>query len=264
MKTPIFVFSAGWRSGSTLVQRMITASGEALIWGESGGALDCFADAIERYVQMLGPGGQRYKRGFGGNGAEQFEKFRAKGPDGVHEFIACMNPPEEIICAAFRKMLESLYAMPAIEMGYARWGIKEVQSGIRAAGFLKKLYPDAKFVFLVRNPLDCLLSMKRRNWMDRADINDPLSYFALHWKKLVKGFREAGFGHLIRYEDLVSVETKRQSLFEYLEISKLPSEFVRKSRADWKPMNQKKLGWTERLKAKRIFGDEMARYGYIV
>lgn len=30
----IFVLSAGWRSGSTLLQRMLMASGEALIWGD--------------------------------------------------------------------------------------------------------------------------------------------------------------------------------------------------------------------------------------
>ena len=32
---PIFVFAAGWRSGSTLVQRMLTSVDDIMIWGEA-------------------------------------------------------------------------------------------------------------------------------------------------------------------------------------------------------------------------------------
>ncbi|GAW95534.1 MULTISPECIES: hypothetical protein [Colwellia] len=31
---PVFILSAGWRSGSTLLQRMIMTSGDRMIWGE--------------------------------------------------------------------------------------------------------------------------------------------------------------------------------------------------------------------------------------
>jgi hypothetical protein len=42
---PIFVLSSLWRPGSTLLQRFITATGEVLVWGETGGALNAIAEA---------------------------------------------------------------------------------------------------------------------------------------------------------------------------------------------------------------------------
>ncbi|MEO0535490.1 MAG: hypothetical protein AAF215_16660 [Cyanobacteria bacterium P01_A01_bin.123] len=32
--SPIFVFSAGWRSGSTLLQRLVMSDKSVVIWGE--------------------------------------------------------------------------------------------------------------------------------------------------------------------------------------------------------------------------------------
>src|SRR5262245_48832244 len=48
---PIFILSAGWRSGSTLVQRCVMSGGEAMIWGEPYGPFglfDALADPIRR------------------------------------------------------------------------------------------------------------------------------------------------------------------------------------------------------------------------
>ncbi len=258
---PIFIFSAGWRSGSTLVQRMVTASGDVLMWGESGGALDCFEEAGRRYAQMLGPGSRKYEHGFGGNGAEEFARFVAAGKRCAHEWIACMNPPEDIIHSAFRGMLEKMYAEPAAKLGYSRWGIKEVRAGIRAALFLREIYRDAKFVFLVRNPLSCLISIKRREWIDRAKTRDPLQHYALHWKKLASEFREADFGRLIRYEDMISSEDSVRSLSEYLDIS-MPANFVNESKVDWKTANNGELTRLERVRARFILSDEMKKHGY--
>ena len=109
MKGPIFIFSAGWRSGSTLLQRMVTASGKALIWGEAGGALNRFADALECYRQMLGPGDKRYKYGYGGWGERQYERLKKSREDITNKWIASLNPPENIFLESFRYFFESLY-----------------------------------------------------------------------------------------------------------------------------------------------------------
>lgn len=261
MNRPIFIFSAGWRSGSTLLQRMITASGEALIWGEAGGALDNFADALDRYEQMLGPGGQRYKHGFGGNGEEQYQQLRISGKENVHKWVACLNPPEETFFDAHRDFFKTAYAAPAGELGYSNWGVKEVQSGIEVARFMKRLYPEAKFIFLVRNPLACLTSIKRRNWMGHHGDADPVTYYATHWQKLAGQFREAEFGFRVRYEDLLSFPRIMDDLVSYLGIS-LPVDFAAKSRIDWKAENDRALTFFERWRMSRIAGEEMERYGY--
>ena len=262
VRAPVFLFSAGWRSGSTLLQRMITASGEVLIWGESGGALEMFANAMECYAQMLGPGEKRYKFGFGGNGALQYEELRASGPEGVHKWVACVTPPEVTFDHAFRDFFDAVYGRPAADLGYPNWGVKSVICGIDSARFLRRIYPAAKFLFLVRNPVDCLTSIKRRNWMDHPRDVDPLSHFAGRWRRLAEEFRTADFGYSVRYEDLVASPEHLSPLAEYLEIGSIPRDFTRTSRVDWAPANDKPLTFVERWRLLKIVGDEMREYGY--
>ena len=259
---PVFIFSAGWRSGSTLLQRLLTASNELLIWGEAGGALDCLAEADLGYQQMLAPGNKVFKHGFGGNGELQFIEFCNPDKQGVHRWIPCMNPPLETIREAFKDFLCKAYQEPSANLGYSRWGIKEVRCGLETAAFLQNLYPDAKFVFLVRNPIDCLSSLKRHNWMDRPHDKQALEYYAHHWVKLASEFRRAQFGMLIRHEDLVSDQYTLIKLRDYLEVMELDSAFVEKSRVKGGVKSDSALSWLERHRAKKIVWNEMYNYGY--
>lgn len=245
-----------------MLQRLITGTGQALIWGEAGGALNHLSDAYYCYQQMLGPGGQRYKHGFGGNGADQFEEFRKAGKEGFNQWIASMNPPADTFTAAFGDFLEAVYARPARELGYANWGIKEVQSGLDAASFLKMLYPAAKFVFLVRHPIACLTSIKRREWLDRPGDPKALEYYGQHWARLAAGFRQAEFGEVFKYEELVDSRSQQARLGDYLGYPELSESFGSLNRADWSSSNEKALGFMEKRRLLRIVQDEMGQYGY--
>jgi hypothetical protein len=262
MNQPIFIFSAGWRSGSTMLQRLITATGSVLVWGEAGGAIDRLADASACYEQMLGPGGQRFKHGFGGNGAKEYQAFVASGREGFNKWIACMNPPAETFMQAFRAFLETVYARQAAELGYANWGIKEVQSGREAADFLHALYPDARFIFLVRHPVACLTSIKRHDWLDRPKDPKALEYYASHWARLAGDFRQMDFGQLVKYEDLVSSPETQARLGAYLGLDALPGRFKEVNRADWKNLNDAALSFWEKRRLLRIVGEEMRHHGY--
>lgn len=262
MSEPIFLFSAGWRSGSTMLQRVITATGQALVWGEAGGALDRLADASACYEQMLGPGGRRFKHGFGGNGAKEYADFKTAGRDGFNKWIACMNPPAEIFAGAFRGFLEEVYAQPAAALGYSRWGIKEVQSGVEAARFLQTLYPQARFVFLVRDPVACLTSIKRRNWLDRPQDPKAVEFYAGHWARLAGEFRQAGFGQLVKYEELVASPELQQGLGDYLGVGDLRQRFLEVNRADWKSHHEEALSYWERRRLLGIVQNESRHFGY--
>lgn len=246
-----------------MLQRVITASGQTLVWGEAGGALDRLADLMTCYDQMLGPGNKRFKHGFGGNGAEEFSKFKSAGPNGVHDWIACMNPPLETFAAAARDFLDAVYARPAEILGYQNWGVKEVQSDIETASFLRLLYPKARFVFLVRNPISCLNSIKRHNWMDRPKDPKALEYYALHWLRLSQGFSQADFGLHIKYEDIVSSKEHQKELGAYLELDSLPNHFGEARHVDWAGMNNNTLSYWEKRRLLRIVGDEMKLYNYL-
>ena len=260
--TPIFIFSAGWRSGSTLLQRLLTASNELLIWGEAGGALGSLAEVELGYRQMLAPGEVIFKNGLGGNGAQQYEEFRKNGKDAVHKWIACLNAPFETIHSAFHAFMEGVYARPAAELGYPRWSVKEVRCGLAITEFLRTLYPGAKFVFLLRHPMECLSSLKRHGWMDRPNDPRALEFYARHWVRLAGEFRQAPFGMRIRHEDLVSDPSVLEKLRDYLEMQHIDDGFIAHSRVKGGVKNDLSLDWRERLRAKRIVGKEMQHHGY--
>ena len=260
--SPVFIFSAGWRTGSTMLQRILTASGNVLVWGESGGAIDCMGDAMQRYMQMLGPGGKKFRHGYGGNGAEQYQRFCENTSAGAGLWIASMNPGVDTITDGFRSFLDTIYAAPAAAMGFTRWGVKEVQLGLDSALFLRELYPNAKFIFMVRNPMSSLLSIKRRDWMDQKGSRNAPRYYAEHWLRLASEFRQADFGMLVQYETLVKDRDVIAAIGDYLDLEGIPQDFIETSHADWNPENSCRLSWLERRKILSIVGDEMQQYGY--
>ncbi len=262
IKYPIFILSAGWRSGSTMLQRLFVHSGKVLVWGESGGALNNMREAYEAYEQMLGDGGVKFSKGYGGFGKKQFDEFRKKKIDRSEMWMACMNPSENKIKAAFKSFFEEVYTKDACELSYEYWGIKDVLANIETAKWLKFLYPEAKFVFLIRNPMDCLLSIKRRNWMDKNSSIKALEFYTRHWKKLAKEFREADFGKVVHYEELINNKSVLNELSEYTGISELNFDFIKKSKVDWKAEHSKSLNLFEKFYIRKVLSSEAMLHGY--
>lgn len=194
---PLFLLSAGWRSGSTFLQRLCMSSGDRFLWGEP---YDHSA-----IVQTM---------------AEQLRPFVAKWPDEEfladapsHEelmtsFIATLYPKAADLRAAHRAYFERLFAAPARQQGYARWGLKEVRLTSEHAAYLRWLYPNARFVFLVRHPYDAWKSYRPwRRWFWRwpdGHVATPTA-FGRHWAEQASDFVDEKHrvdGLLLRYEDI--------------------------------------------------------------
>jgi hypothetical protein len=261
---PVFVFSACWRSGSTLVQRYITASGEVLVWGESGGALNDLYSAHLGWKQMLSDEDTFHKDGIGGRGALAYEEFFSKSKDErPHSWIATMNPPLQQIENALRDLLLNIYVDSTREAGYQRFGVKATRGDLPTARFLRTLFPEAKFVFLVRDPLAVLLSIKRHNWMERPASQATLRYFCEHWLTRAAQFRQADFGMAFRYEDFIGDAGLRDRLMDYLEIDSRPAEdFIQSSRVDWMTRDTSRLTAWERGWIRHWLGGEMGHWKY--
>jgi len=112
---------------------------------------------------------------------------------------------------AQRAMLDRLFKAPAAAHGAERWGIKEVVWGRDEIDLLALLYPAARFVLLVRDPVAQWTSYRpqtRRPWFYRwpqSPIGSPVSFGRL-WARLVQQFVQAAAelpqATLVRYEDL--------------------------------------------------------------
>jgi hypothetical protein len=197
---PVFMLAAGWRSGSTLVQRALFS--ECLVWGEPFG----HSGLLERLTDPLRAMTPKWPETHFLYTGQPMEKLTEK-------FVANLYPPPHCLLSAYLAWFEELFAKPARAAGKPRWGIKEVRLSADHATFLRWLYPEAKFVFLIRNPYDAFRSYAARResgwkWYHRwPDYPVTAQLFGRHWRELVTSYLAAGeaLGALVvHYEDLAS------------------------------------------------------------
>ena len=214
---PIFLLSAGWRSGSTLVQRLIMSDPRVLIWGEpfdECGMIQKLAETLTAFRPGWPP--EDYFYDF--HNVDSAQELST-------EWIANLFPGLGELRRAHRKMFDSLFAETAKHTGASLWGIKEVRMDIEHAFYLRWLYPKAKFVLLYRNPLNAYQSYSRygRSWYDTwpdKPVFTPMA-FGRHWQQILQGFikeSERLGGLLVCYEELVQGGEQLDRLENYLGI----------------------------------------------
>ena len=147
---PIFILSAGWRSGSTLLQRLLCSSGEAVIWGEP---LGDFA-TIPRLAHTLEPAAHGWPPDDYFSSYYDLNEFGSK-------WIANVTPPFHYLRVAHQALLYQWLGGPAAEQYQCeKWGMKEVRLTIEHAYYLRWIFPKSKFLFIVRNPVHAYASWR--------------------------------------------------------------------------------------------------------
>lgn len=206
---PIFVLGAGWRTGSTLLQRMITAD-DLLMWGEpySHCALVETIASQVRAFNALWPW------------SEFFISYHEES-NLQNTWIANLYPDIQQLKNAHTAYFDALFADPARHLNKSQWGVKEVLLTVEHAAYLRWLYPRAKFIFLYRDPYHAWASYRHwRSWYRRwpdLPVHTP-SAFGRLWQQLTRDFvdnHEKVGGLLVRYEDLGSPATQN-AIADYL------------------------------------------------
>jgi hypothetical protein len=192
--TPVFLLAGGWRTGSTLLQRLVVSSGDVLVWGEPF----TFVNPVGRLGEMLPPIATVPRQWYlGANG---------EGDDHARQDIANLYPHPAAMLRAQRAFFRALFADPASEAGYPQWGIKEVRLGIEHARYLKKLFPGSRMVFIIRNPYDAFASYHGSLWYGEwpKSIRTP-EQFGRHWAAVTSGLVDGAAdvdALVVRYEEL--------------------------------------------------------------
>lgn len=257
---PIFIFSAGWRSGSTLLQRLVMSRAQAIVWGEPLGD----TATIVRLAHSLEIIGHDWP-------PQHFFPGDGNASSLAGEWIANLTPDITHLREAHRSFfLTWLRDAAKNDYGIARWGLKEVRLTMDHARYLHWLFPEAKFLFICRNPLDAFKSWKGNRWRSPwpGYYRNSALAFARHWSQLVSGFL-AGHGEvggmLIRYEDLAAGRIDLDRLADYLEFDSLdPAPLARKidTPTNKPPPQKRALSILDRLVMTHICGPLMKQLDY--
>ena len=250
---PIFLLSAGWRSGSTLVQRLINSDPSVLMWGEPFEDL-AVVHRLARSVELFWPDSAHLRYSI-----DRFEGSLS------NEWVANLNPGLAPLRRAHREFFERLFAAPATDRGHPRWGCKWVRLSAGHAYYLKWIYPRAKFVFLVRHPLHSLSSYGRRRWFYVRPRNQVTraSQFLDHWRRLAASYlaeHQRLGAMLVRYEDIISNAGAVEALSKYLNVQ--IDGAVLGNRIGASSRTKKPVGLVGRLLLARHVGRLCEQFGY--
>jgi len=206
---PLFLLATGWRTGSTLMQRILTTDPEILLWGEPHGDLDIInrlGDIVAGFCRPLAPESVIYN--------DKNERL-------WDQWIANLFPKTGAIRNALQAMVYEWLGQPAKDLGYSRWGMKEVRLGYEDAVFLRWLFPKARFVVITRDPYSACRSTLQlgavwERWPDRL-VNDPFSYGRI-WNRLALSWEQVSMDFpvkLYRLEDITSGQVNFDELSEH-------------------------------------------------
>ena len=262
-ESPIFLLATGWRTGSTLLQRILVTDHRLLLWGEPFGEMALISSLSESLTRLSTfPDLKQHWAGDDLISSPETSALMAKS------WIATLYTTGGDLRAALRSLFSVWLATPAVERGFSRWGFKDVRLGATEAVLLHWLYPNAKFVILSRHPFDCYRSLADSGWHHvyyrRPDIRvDSAASFARHWNRLAVSWSQlpAGFPSVhIRYEDLVQGKVDFRELESWLGVK--VNEGMALSAEVGHTAARPRLSWLERFIITREANEGMRALSY--
>jgi len=271
---PIFVVGCA-RSGTTMLRLMLDSHPDLAIPGESH-----FIPGLWRNRERYSPSGVLDPVALA-QAAVATPQFRRWGIDAEPILAFARARPE----ASFADVIAALFEGYAAQQDKSRWGDKTPQY-VRSIGLLARLFPDARFIHIVRDGRDVALSFLSFGWGPST-----IWHAALRWKRDVEAGRRQGSSigaerYLeVRYESLVK-ET-RESLRRIAGFAELPFDEhmvehhrgtesrvqarldrTRQHEAAMKPVTQGLRDWRHQmsegdvLSFESVAGDALAAFGF--
>lgn len=247
----IIISAVTHRSGSTLLQRIINSRKENLIWGEHQGVVSDYLD-IYKKVRNYSLDYRQERTGYFGSG---------ENPD---VWTATMTPEfpfvEQAVVESVKAFMNALYSQ--YRDSHDTVGFKEVRYGEQELKLLRKCYPEAEFLLVVRNPIRTWQSlMNCKGW-----YKDDVRTTAMKWNRNAGEYlsfaKTDPKSRLIVYENLIRQDPATLSAIEAC--AKVPREQI------LEVMNRK-VGSTasdtildeDRDVILEICGDRMRQLGYL-
>lgn len=262
MKNPVFIFSAGPACGVKLVQQLISSSHEVMVWTAPAGALNHILEAIRLTDMSLSPGVMGV---LAGTSKGKVEKKLLKPNDDPKPHVANMRFSVKHMQRSFQQLFSSLYGAPAAKFGFQSWGVADHTGNKQTCDMLRMIYPNARFVFVIRHPVDCLRAIKkiglrpRDRWGRLLEEKNAIDWFAANWAAYADDFYGVPHVFNIRYEHLVSGKLEIAALNTYLGTNlSAPAQSMQSMTHDL-PDN---ISVEKIAKIKLKIADQMAKWNY--
>jgi len=193
---PICIASPLRRSGTTLIQRLLCSSPNALIYGESCAndfnlLANLYSNKEMLFLQNKEARNHQLKEVLNGN---------------VNDWIPDLMPEIDGYIDAYKNIVFSLakyYSDYAQSQGREVWGMKMPEWMPNGLILLQKILPETKIIYLRRDLKDCVKSAKK---MDMIRDSHEIQQFCHTWKQFssfaklhLKGDKVLN----VSYEDLI-------------------------------------------------------------
>lgn len=194
---PIIVTSPTPRCGTTLVQRLLSASDNAFIYGEEIGTQ--FRTLATLFAHQLRVNEQ--------NGDAVDETFYRALAGGLHDWRPGLTPPADVVRRAWANIF---YQLPLTLAGFNAavqrplWGFKWPGCEADLLRTYLTLMPKAKVVYVVRNIADTLRSAKARRFVKTTAEAEA---FATSWAAnlgAMDGLKDDPRVLMVCYETLIA------------------------------------------------------------
>ena len=215
-KFPIFLLGTG-RCGSTLLQKILNGVDNVMIYGEHGGFLRPIAEAY--FLNLEDKKIEKYIMGQNVAGEDPTSVFESlKDPQLWSAWTNWYN--HETVKNNFRDFIESFFNPRSLEQK-VHWGFKEIRYGLddRVPEMLADLYPEGRFVFIVRHPVDVIASKISARASEGIEA-DAHTWVAQNTSFLNFCKENAATSKIVSYEKLIRNDRKElRQLFHWLGFS---------------------------------------------
>ncbi|RME27312.1 MAG: sulfotransferase [Deltaproteobacteria bacterium] len=262
---PVFIWAPVPRCGTGLVQRLITSSRQVLIFGEDAFFVKMLPAALMARMQARSEVDSATHRLASGQKEGWYPsalpQYRYYGPALELAFRA--------VCMAYHSACKNA--------GFERWGCKYPGFSPGEYKVIGALLPKARHIFLYRNPLDAMRSIKARGWLKSiADAERFSSAWVNSVGWVLDAWRsgQAPAMHVVRYEwlcenrqrecdaikDFLGIESVDLDVFEHRVNTFKGKEADGHSPSGY--IRPQKLSRDELKVIQDIAGDLMAKLGY--
>jgi hypothetical protein len=198
---PLIIASPTIRSGTTLLQRLLCSATNALIYGETcAHDLELFMTVCQSRALMYGAGKPGY--------AASLSQVQAGD---VNDWILDLMPNIDGYLDHLGRSCFGLLTYCrdyAVAAGRPVWGLKAPGIKIPTLDLIRQTMPQARFIYIHRDVVDCLRSAKARQAVrSEPEVKEFCQSWAVNLRYALK-FSHEPFMHMLNYAELIAEPEK--------------------------------------------------------